>query len=895
MVRIFLEEEVRYQDWTMYINDKEEIMLRVQYSSGKSYTRPYNEWIVEPTIKRTEKLLYSKKSKLYKQIESAEEVGEKYLLITYPSNPKIYLMKYEEVELYKSSSAMRGDIWEYFKKVVQERLKNAKSENDRIIAQSVFLQLAKIVPYEGTALHAYLTKELKKYEKPKELIYPFGINESQMEAVKEAFSSQLSIIEGPPGTGKTQTILNIIANIIVNGKTCAVVSNNNSAVENVYEKLEKNKLDFLVAKLGNGDNKETFFDSIEYNKPKQVTETVELEEINSILCKLEKYLHSKNKLAKVVSEIEEIEIEKKFLHQWNTRHPEIKANYIEKYNLDDIKTVDLMTYLKYLSDRALTLKDKWELILHFKIFKSKFLNNIEDRESFVFSLQITYYDKLLKRKKREKDELEQILDNVNYEGELSRLQNKSLEYLYHYVIQKLPSCIPDFTRQNYLKKFSEFMKCFPVIGSSTHSLVASIAEGYLLDYVIIDEASQQDLIPGILCLGCAKNVIVVGDRKQLSHIVTQSDIVPQELIYDCSKYSLLDSFCMAFGDKISRTLLKEHYRCHPKIIQFCNKLFYEDQLIPMTEDHGENALSLIVTALGNHMRDYKNQREIESVLKTTEDSGFIENLQKGGSIGFIAPYNKQINLAENMMPQFIVKNTIHKFQGRECDEIIFSTVLDKKAVSQRQIDFVDNAALVNVAVSRAKNRFTLVTGKDVFTKNNKYIAALIRYIQYYAPEEEIHNSPVISAFDLLYSEYDKSLERLAKRLRPADSKFKSEQIMAAILREVLAYNEFDKFIFHKQIYLKQLVSCDGENFSEREVRYIENRASCDFVIYYRIGKSPFAVVEVDGGWHDKKDQIERDNLKNSILQKVGIPLCRLRTTEGNIKEKITEFIRENIR
>ncbi|MBB2389596.1 hypothetical protein HEM19_026030, partial [Escherichia coli] len=74
--------------------------------------------------------------------------------------------------------------------------------------------------------------------------------------------------------------------------------------------------------------------------------------------------------------------------------------------------------------------------------------------------------------------------------------------------------------------------------------------------------------------------------------------------------------------------------------------------------------------------------------------------------------------------------------------------------------FVDNPELVNVAVSRARNKFTLVTGNDVFERHAGHIAALIRYIKYYADDGEIFESPVISAFDLLYSEYDKSLERL---------------------------------------------------------------------------------------------------------------------------------------
>ena len=91
-------------------------------------------------------------------------------------------------------------------------------------------------------------------------IFPFGVNASQIKAVKNALQNQISVIQGPPGTGKTQTILNIIANLLISGKTVQVVSNNNSATANVLEKLSSPEYDmgFLVAALGNSDNKSQF-------------------------------------------------------------------------------------------------------------------------------------------------------------------------------------------------------------------------------------------------------------------------------------------------------------------------------------------------------------------------------------------------------------------------------------------------------------------------------------------------------------------------------------------------------------------------------------------------------------------------------------------------------------
>ncbi|HEM4289231.1 TPA: AAA family ATPase, partial [Streptococcus suis] len=109
------------------------------------------------------------------------------------------------------------------------------------------------------ALASYLSPS-KKNNLPLhgELIFPFGCNNSQYKATKNALINQFSVIQGPPGTGKTQTILNIIANIVIRNKTVLIVSNNNAAIDNIYEKLKNYGLDFPVAYLGSEKNKNNF-------------------------------------------------------------------------------------------------------------------------------------------------------------------------------------------------------------------------------------------------------------------------------------------------------------------------------------------------------------------------------------------------------------------------------------------------------------------------------------------------------------------------------------------------------------------------------------------------------------------------------------------------------------
>lgn len=111
-----------------------------------------------------------------------------------------------------------------------------------------------------TALYAYLNGRTAACDVDNvALVYPFGCNASQKLAVQRALGNRVSVVEGPPGTGKTQTILNIVANLLMQGKTVGVVSNNNAAVDNVRDKLSKYEYGALMAELGNRTRRQAFF------------------------------------------------------------------------------------------------------------------------------------------------------------------------------------------------------------------------------------------------------------------------------------------------------------------------------------------------------------------------------------------------------------------------------------------------------------------------------------------------------------------------------------------------------------------------------------------------------------------------------------------------------------
>lgn len=882
----------KISDWAIYWSGKHEaLQLTCYYPSKKTYTRPLSECRVAPARELGEMLLTRSGSSIVAPIAKATIYGERYAVVHYPANDKPYVFKMDGINFIAPTAMKEAPVFHYFTAVANARQDRAKSQADREIAANIVRQLDRLPASANTALQAYCTGRNGTQTPGLGLIYPFGLNESQLAAVEQAFRAQVSVIEGPPGTGKTQTILNILANILLRGQTVAVLSNNNAAVENVYEKLEKHDLGHLVAKLGNKDNRKDFFANLPQWPSGEPGPAPTLDEIQALLARLKQYLHDHNRAAQLQAELDELTIERRYLQRWQTDGGVQAAASLDKYGLTARTTVDLMAYLAHLGEQRIRLKDRIELLFNFRIFRAKPFTEGDARLAVFHALQLHYYDKALRDKEAELRACRESLARGNFDASLEALKTASMRHLkQHLQRQARPSTSFDAKTYRHEKQFDAFVKRFPILGSGTHSIVNSIAPGAILDYVIIDEASLQDIVPGILPLGCAKNLIVVGDSRQLAHIPVTLGLPAPADAYDCERHSLLDSCISVFEEALPRTLLKEHYRCHPRIIQFCNQQFYDNALVPMTKDKGEAPLRLVVTAKGNHTRQNTNLRELDSLLKLFDDEGEPIGLDDDGR-GFIAPFRAQVNLSGTRLPADFVKDTVHKFQGRECDEIVFSTVLDKKRHNQehKRLNFVDDPRMVNVAVSRAKHRFTLVTGDEVFTSNNGHIAALMRYVNYYAQDEQIVRAPVVSAFDLLYREYDQSLARLNARLRPDDSRYKSEQIVAHLLRKALSNPVCQTLMCHGQVKLNQVASPANPEMTERERAFMA-RASCDFVIYFKVGKTPLGVIEVDGGFHDKPEQVARDALKNHILKKSGVAILRLRTVESGIEERIAGFL-----
>lgn len=786
------------------------------------------------------------------------------------------------------------DIFTYFTKLAEYAGTIAERDSPLSFLSQNYSRISNELP--NSVLIDYLQGEYKPNNYNGKIMLPFDFNQSQVKAIDAALKNNISVIEGPPGTGKTQTILNLIASIIYSGKNCAVISNNNTAIDNIYEKLEEEHLTFIAASLGRKSNVLEFFEN---DRSEELTGFLEQKE-QSITSNDQKRI---DELSVRMKKIQDMEVETSVLEsqlieiQNEQRHYDNFSDeaIIINQKLSSGKYMSLITRLQ--DSRKLGFFERWILKFKFRIKTASVDINI-----LLLNAEKLYYRTRISELSKKIASNKEFLKNQNKEqtsNELKLLYRKLLENHIRIHYQKLPFQV--FSAESYKHNFENFLLRYPVVLSTSQSLLNNAPKGFTFDYLIIDEASQGDLLSSTLAISCAKNLVVVGDSRQLQQIDEESLFAQSELLakeydvpesYQYASNSILKSVKDAMPD-VPTTLLKEHYRCAPDIINFCNKMFYDGELVAMTKNTGKH-IEIIKTVPGNHARSNPygsglyNQREIdeiENILKNTNSD----------NIGIISPFRYQANLiTDKYVTHRIEADTIHKFQGRQKEEVILSFVVnsldkDPNNIENRLYDFVTNDKLLNVAISRGKNKVTVVVADKVYHSTNNAINDFIRYAEYLYGSEITRDSTVTSVFDVLYSEYSNILLSKYKD-RPNDHK--TELLMCDLINEVLKDYGYIGYSMHTR--LGNLVNVP-DTFSAEERRYILHpSAHVDFLFYNKVSKEKLFVLEVDGiKYHEQdKKQAEHDKIKDQVLQLNNIPMYRFKTNESKEKQRLIDIIKE---
>ena len=766
------------------------------------------------------------------------------------------------------------------------------------------------------------------------IILPFQSNEDQKIAVERALSHRVSVIDGPPGTGKTETILNIIANILmIPGATVGVVSFGNAAVENVKDKLDEAGYGFVAARMGKKEYVTSFLadqgarassivrwlNRVSVNDAVRSAGGQAADNLEQIDEQLHRVWNSCRELAKVSNKIEEYSLE--------AAHLERRADGVVFPDLSELPLLRkssgrILDYLAettvrpYLPEGIMGLFPR--IRRYFKYGRTKDLDTRD--ANIILSLERAFYSKRIEELKQKERRWQAEVGDSSSEEIREKYQESSRALLDLALWQRYANSarlVFDEDNKPIWKHTPEFLSEYPVVLTTCHSIRRNLSEGHLLDWVIIDEATQTNLHAAALAMSKARNVVVVGDLKQLGPIfdknLESASISSPLPAYDVTAHSILSSVTELYGQELPRTMLHEHYRCMPEIIEFCNKMFYDGELISMKSRKSDDqwpALMVRKTAPGNHMRTLRraltkgtySQREIDVVEElmggTVDGVDFREMLrgEESGSdymLGITTPYRLQADrLGEAIystadFPEMSsLSETIHKFQGRGTKAMILSTVVDESRLGHMKLRFVDDPRMINVAVSRAKEKFILVTNHDEAPRS-KIIKALIDYVRFQNPSQ-VTESGVLSVFDLLYKEYSERLNEFASRVH-GDSRYKSENIVWTLLNDILAEPTYGLLEVVSQVRLRDLLP-NFDRLNERQREFARSVSAIDFAVYHKVSRRMLLAVEVNGTrFHeDSPEQQVRDELKAQIIGIYGADMLVLRTNDSNIESTVRD-------
>jgi hypothetical protein len=249
----------------------------------------------------------------------------------------------------------------------------------------------------------------------------------------------------------------------------------------------------------------------------------------------------------------------------------------------------------------------------------------------------------------------------------------------------------------------------------------------MFDVVIFDEASQIDQTRAAPALARAKRALVVGDPRQLRHVSFVADEagataarahrIDGDLarLLDVRRNSLFD----AAAGAAPVTWLDEHFRSVPHIIAFSDRAFYNGKLRYMTQHPATESRDAIRVRHVHGIRDTSgvNQAEVEAVLEE------VRRARAAGttSVGVVTPFRAQADALEEAFlnefsPEEIERlglrtGTVHAFQGNERDIVIASLTLSNGDLGT-SLRFVEDPNLLNVLVTRARTQMILVTSME---------------------------------------------------------------------------------------------------------------------------------------------------------------------------------------
>jgi very-short-patch-repair endonuclease len=292
--------------------------------------------------------------------------------------------------------------------------------------------------------------------------------------------------------------------------------------------------------------------------------------------------------------------------------------------------------------------------------------------------------------------------------------------------------------------FSDLLNVFPLWSVTNLSAHTSLPlEPALFDLVVIDEASQSDIASAIPLLYRAKRAVIIGDNQQLRHIATITTATEQELMHRHGLtrrsdepfgyiYNSVFDLAAAAPDTAVHSLVK-NYRSHGHLLAFSNRRWYVNVLEPtvrysdllttdmLTPWHWIDTTSKASTRNDSGVTVEAECVATRRVLQDLFRSGY------SGSIGIVTPFRAQAAALLRVAQEFpqvwhearhLQVSTAHGFQGDERDIVILSLCVADTLPPGAKAFLAANGHLLNVALTRGRAHCVLVGDRQACTRSD---------------------------------------------------------------------------------------------------------------------------------------------------------------------------------
>ena len=542
-----------------------------------------------------------------------------------------------------------------------------------------------------------------------------------------------SIIWGPPGTGKSQTITNIIANLLANQEKAIITSEKKAALDVIQNRLGKLSKYVFFGLVDKNVDKESFYAPFRnlLNAIIEVENNIMFSNPTTLLTNIEwKYFKAKE-ILKDESIDNLIDIKKN--HSWilsssliNNIHNNFKfiinnRKYINQ--LDENNSFDEILFRsgikkkgfifkKYPSDIRKTMKISRKLNnndLLKKLSKINDLNNLRN---------IDYFLDIEKRYKHDRNVFwsdENFLDKllaIRFRDKIAKLRNSDLSKKTITFLKNISSGyrIP-YKFVNVHKKIIENL--FDIFISTPKTLSNIIDMNFQYDYAIFDEASQLHLEKAIPFVSIAKKSIIAGDDKQMRPTSWMKVRDNTELIGDeeVNTNSLLD-YAFRCGLDARKYMLTKNYRSKSAdLMMFSSKEFYDSKLDTLDSKDFIGKESIEVYDSRGKWESRINDKEARDVLdKLLEVKGFFQKIiiltfnstQKQYINSLIYEEEKYKEIIELFFDGKVFLRNLENIQGDEANLVIVSVAYDKNAsFGSTYVARPEGKNALNVAISRA--------------------------------------------------------------------------------------------------------------------------------------------------------------------------------------------------